>query len=72
VLQTRLRVPDGAVAWYWLWPHFRQLDQARLDPLPPAQPEDPYVEPVHAERHVLQPRLRELVGDVDWYWLLPH
>jgi hypothetical protein len=40
-----------------------------LVPLPLAHPEDSYVEPVHPERHVLQTRLRELVGDVDWYWL---
>jgi hypothetical protein len=28
-------------------------------------------EALHDPRHVLQPRLREVVGDVDWYWLLP-
>jgi hypothetical protein len=40
-----------------------------LEPLPLAHEEDWYVEPVHAERHVPQPRLRVLVGAEDWYWL---
>jgi hypothetical protein len=54
-----------------LLPQFLQLEHARLEPLPLAHEEDSYVEPVHAARHVLQPRLRVVVGDVDWYWLLP-
>ena len=71
-LQPRSWLLVGAVDWYWLCPQLRQGVHTRLlVSLPLAHAVDSKKLPVHADRQLLQPRLRLLVGDVDWYWLLP-
>ena len=71
-LQPRSWLLVGAVDWYWLCPQLRQGVHTRLlVSLPLAHAVDSKKLPVHADRHVLQLRLRVAVGDVDWYWLLP-
>ena len=73
LLHLRLRELVGDLVWYWPEPQVRQLEHLRLlVPLPSEHARDSYVEPVHEAAQLLHARLREMVGDVVWYWPLPH